>query len=103
MVELGVLTFFAVVIGGFLWARRWLQRRQPQVLCDACGTVGWPKSKTPGSFAIEIVLWFCFIIPGVIYSLWRMTSRKQVCSACGSPNTIPASSPKAQRILAQQR
>jgi hypothetical protein len=47
--------------------------------CPNCGTIGKPKKKTKGSFAIEVLLWLCFLIPGLIYSLWRMTSKVPVC------------------------
>ena len=70
--------------------------------CSNCGTVGTPKARTKGSFIIEVFLWLCFILPGVIYSLWRLTSREKVCPACGSPNMIPLDSPKARAALGTQ-
>lgn len=69
--------------------------------CPQCGAVGTPKTQTKGSILIEIILWLCFIVPGVIYSLWRMTSgRTQVCRTCGAPNLLPLDSPKARAALA---
>ena len=64
-------------------------------LCTHCLSEGNPKSHTKGSFLIELALWIMFIIPGVIYSLWRLTTRKQVCPVCLSPAMIPASSTRA--------
>ena len=40
--------------------------------CTACGTVGHPRVRNRGSSAIEIILWLCFILPGLCYTLWRM-------------------------------
>ncbi|HEV2348917.1 MAG TPA: hypothetical protein VG028_03620 [Terriglobia bacterium] len=44
---------------------------------------------TPGSFAIEIVLWLCFLFPGLIYSIWRLTARHETCPKCGEKSLIP--------------
>jgi|SRR5690554_3070057 len=66
-------------------------------ICTNCGYEGKAKFKTKGSFLIEIVLWLFFIIPGLIYSLWRMSASKMmVCPECDNINTmIPADSPRA--------
>lgn len=63
--------------------------------CKACGHSGATSAKTPGSLWIEIVLWLCFIVPGLIYSLWRISARKQVCASCGSSELVPPGSPVA--------
>lgn len=63
--------------------------------CLTCGTEGVPKDETPGSLTIELILWLCFVIPGLIYSIWRMTTRHAVCSACSSRNIIPTDTPAA--------
>lgn len=70
-------------------------------VCGACGTVGLEKKHTPGSLGIEILLWCCFFVPGIIYSLWRLMGRKVVCEACGSPNLIPVESPIGRKLLAE--
>lgn len=70
-----------------------------QMLCPNCGTQGWPKRKTQGSFLVELLLWLFFIIPGLIYSIWRLTTRSKVCPQCGAPNMIPLNSPAALQIL----
>lgn len=64
--------------------------------CMTCGGEGQPRSAVKGSILIEIVLWLCFIVPGLIYSLWRMNSRAGVCAACGSTTLVPVDSPSAQ-------
>lgn len=59
-----------------------------QVYCHQCGGQGRPALYTPDSILIEIVLWLCFIIPGLLYSLWRHAARKKVCSYCGNPYVV---------------
>jgi hypothetical protein len=71
------------------------------LICSACGTTGKPKSETPGSILIEIILWLCFIVPGLIYSIWRHTKRHDVCRSCGAAQLLPVDSP-AGRSLAEK-
>jgi hypothetical protein len=63
--------------------------------CMTCGSDAPSVVRTKGSIAIEIVLWLCFIIPGVIYSIWRMTTRASVCGVCGAENVVPMNTPAA--------
>jgi len=68
--------------------------------CLQCG--GTPdrlKTRTRGSFRMEVFLWFILIIPGLIYSMWRLTSKAKVCPVCSSESVIPASSPIAVEAL----
>ena len=62
---------------------------ESQYICTNCGYEGEPVSYTPGSFLIELALWICFIVPGLIYSIWRISARKKVCPECKSPHMIP--------------
>jgi hypothetical protein len=68
----------------------------PQRHCMTCGTDAPAETKTRGSIWIEIILWLMFIVPGLIYSIWRLTTRRQVCSACGAENIVPLDAPAAQ-------
>lgn len=70
-----------------------------EFLCVNCGYKGKPKTKTKGSMVIEIILWICLIVPGVIYSVWRLASRYSACPSCGALNMIPADSPRGIEIL----
>lgn len=70
-----------------------------QMYCSNCGTVDTPRTRVKGSFFIEVILWLCFLVPGIIYSIWRLTSKEQVCPSCGAPNMIPSDSPKARGVL----
>lgn len=68
-------------------------------ICPQCGTLGDTKTHTPGSILIELVLWICLIIPGLVYSIWRHSARKQVCRACGNAQLVPVGTPTGQRLL----
>lgn len=70
--------------------------------CTHCGFVGFPTTFTKGSFVIEIALYFVMILPGILYTLWRLTSRYSGCAKCLTPNMIPATSPVAKAALAQR-
>jgi hypothetical protein len=51
---------------------------------------------------MEVVLWLLLIVPGLMYSLWRLTTRAKVCPKCGAPYMIPTNSPKAIKTLARR-
>lgn len=68
--------------------------------CKQCGTVAESKTETPGSILIELILWLCFLIPGLIYSLWRHSRRHEVCRACGSADIVPIDSPIGKQLTA---
>ena len=72
-------------------------------LCTTCGYVGNTKRVTKGSFLIELILWIAFIVPGLIYSVWRLTSRYDACPKCGAANMIPLNSPIAKRMMQEQQ
>lgn len=67
--------------------------------CTTCGTVAKPKSVTRGSVWLELVLWLMFIIPGLLYSIWRLTTRHHACRACGAQTLVPVDSPVAKARL----
>lgn len=68
-------------------------------VCSNCGFQGRPKTFTKGNILMELVLWLCFIIPGLIYSLWRLTSRFKACPQCQTPNMIPMDTPRGQKLV----
>jgi hypothetical protein len=73
-----------------------------QKLCLQCGSVGATKRFMKGSIVTELFLWLFFLLPGLIYSIWRHASVAQVCTKCGSSNVIPLDSPIAKNLLATQ-
>jgi hypothetical protein len=72
-------------------------------VCTNCGFIGQPKKFTKGSLLWEVILWILFIVPGIFYSIWRLSSRYEGCPKCQSPNMIPEDTPKAQEIIRNQK
>jgi len=95
MESLGIALMWAggfVLVGVFIWKHRGSREK---LYCIQCGVVDFPRQRMRGSFGIELILWVCLVLPGVIYSLWRWGSVHPVCVACGSPGLIPVNSPRA--------
>lgn len=65
----------------------------PTHLCTRCGTECRPEKITKGSFIIEIGLWLFFILPGLVYSIWRLATRYHGCPSCKSRDIIDRDSP----------
>jgi hypothetical protein len=72
-----------------------------KLICADCGHVGTPKSVTKGNIGIEIVLWLCFLLPGLIYSIWRLSSKHKACRACGQQTLLPLDSPRGKKLQAE--
>jgi hypothetical protein len=53
-----------------------------------------------GSIGTEVILWCFFLLPGLLYSLWRLGSSSNGCTKCGSNQLIPLDSPRAAVLLA---
>ncbi len=79
-----------------------LRRSEESLICTTCGAqTDMPQSKTRGSFIIEIILWLAFVIPGLLYSLWRQSTRQKVCPACGNATLILANTPDGRKRTEQ--
>ena len=76
--------------------------RQPTHLCTACLSEVRPKTFTPGNFGLELLLWLLMILPGLIYSISRLSRRFKGCPVCEALNPIPLNSPKASILLAER-
>ena len=87
--------FYKVIFGGI-----GKQTASGKMVCTRCGTRCEPGTKTKGSMLVEIILWLCFIIPGLIYSLWRLSSKHAACPACGSDQLVPIDSPNGRKLIA---
>lgn len=93
-----ILIIFAALVAYFMMVRPFMRGMRGQdYVCIRCHTIGEPKLQTKGSFLIEVILWLLFIIPGLIYSIWRHTSRERVCRSCHGP-VIDTTSPEGQRL-----
>ena len=69
-----------------------------KVICTVCGAAENPKEYSKGSFLVEVVLWLCFIVPGLIYTIWRHASKYDGCRSCKSKAIVPLSSPMGKRL-----
>jgi hypothetical protein len=43
------------------------------------------------------MLWFCLLVPGIAYSLWRWMNKYKTCSACGSTKVTDFEASRASR------
>ncbi|RKG32982.1 Pmp3 family protein [Acinetobacter tianfuensis] len=59
------------------------------VSCNNCGHTGWSENR--GNFLITIVLAIFFVVPAIIYEIWRRTGLG-VCESCGSDLVVPSNS-----------
>ena len=73
-----------------------------EIICSNCGYIGKPKRIAKGSTGVEIILWLCFLIPGLIYSFWRLSSYHAACPTCGSENLVPLDSPNGKKLVESQ-
>lgn len=70
-------------------------------ICKQCGTLNNNGDALPGSGWIELVLWLCYIVPGVIYSIWRRTKRNAACVACSSRELVQVGTPVGAELAKQ--
>lgn len=70
------------------------------MICRHCGTAQRGQSALPGSGWIELVLWLCWVVPGLIYSIWRRGG-KPACTSCGSRDLVDESTPVGKQLLQQ--
>jgi hypothetical protein len=69
------------------------------IACTICKTISAePERIVPGSAATEVLLWVIFLLPGVVYSIWRSNAAKNVCPSCHSTAIVPIESPMGQEI-----
>lgn len=67
-------------------------------ICPNCGYVGHAKRITKGSTLMELFLWLCFLLPGLIYSIWRLSSKHDACPKCGAQHMVPLDSPRGKKL-----
>lgn len=72
-----------------------------KMICTVCGTAAEPKRITKGSTLIELILWLCLLVPGLIYSIWRLSTRYDACSKCASSQLVPVDSPVGKRLAGE--
>ena len=65
--------------------------------CTSCDNFT-PTAQRKGNSWIELALYLCYIIPGVIYSIWRRTGSPNICPLCKSGALVPAAMAKPRNI-----
>lgn len=58
------------------------------IRCPNCKFEGPVERRIKGNIIIEIALWLLLLVPGIIYTLWRSTSRYDACPACGWAHVV---------------
>ena len=93
--------FSLVALVGIAWVVIRLLRpaKGKPMVCVTCGHYGPSVQITKGSLGLEIFLWLLFLFPGLIYSIWRLASRKHGCASCGETRLVPPNSPVGRRLL----
>jgi uncharacterized membrane protein YqaE (UPF0057 family) len=91
--------------GGLFWALWSILRpkKGKAMVCATCGHHGPTVPHTRGSIWIELVLWLCLLVPGLVYSIWRLSTRAPACASCGARQLVPADSPVGRRLTARDR
>jgi hypothetical protein len=59
--------------------------------CAHCKSYS-PYARNKGSGWIEMILYLFYIIPGVIYSIWRRSGNAKVCPVCKQASLISSDS-----------
>ena len=73
------------------------------MLCTRCLEKVIPKLEAKGSTGVEIVLWLFFLVPGLIYSIWRRAEELRICPSCGSQDLVPFQSERAKSVLGDSK
>lgn len=73
------------------------QTGKPKYYCNACHNFT-PNALKKGNGWIELVLYLFYIVPGVIYSIWRRSGEPNVCPVCRADALVPASAAKPASI-----
>ncbi len=68
-------------------------------VCMECGCQREPIMAKRGMLIIELLMWLLYILPGVIYSIWRGVRKHEVCPNCGEPSVVLTSSSRAMKMM----
>jgi hypothetical protein len=81
-----------------LQAAEWAKRR----ICQECGDIGIPEKHMPGSLLLQIVLFLFWLLPGIIYTIYRIAATKTICPSCKTTEPmLPLNSPRGKKLFAE--
>ena len=72
----------------------------PKYYCNSCGNHS-PTALMKGSGWIELVLYLFYIVPGIIYSVWRRSAQPNVCPICKKAGLVPAAVAKPSAHMSE--
>jgi flagellar basal body-associated protein FliL len=72
-------------------------------ICGTCGAKITPAKEGKGNVLILILLLFLGVIPGLIYLVWMLSGRKDICPKCKSYEVISIKSPRGKQLLQQYK
>jgi hypothetical protein len=99
-----IAVFWIVVLAALLWFAKQVRdgytgkSSTPTHVCGNCRSVIRPEQKKPGTGGVELLLWLFFIIPGLIYSVWRSGAAYDICPVCQARNPVPLDTPAGKRL-----
>lgn len=91
------VVFLLLIVVGVRREREKARKGEGTAPLFTCESEVTPNRKMRGTGWVEFFLWFCAVLPGLIYHLWRASDRAPKCSACGAKNLVPTNSPAAKR------
>lgn len=65
--------------------------------CPTCSSINRPF--VGGSIWITIIGLFLYVLPGILYEVWRNSPAQLRCGFCHAKGVIPVSSPRAMNDL----
>ncbi len=71
----------------------------PKLICSYCGYKDKHEKYKRGSTKVEIILWLCLILPGLVYSIWRLVTKINVCPNCRTATMISTKTPHGQSLM----
>lgn len=71
-------------------------------ICTTCGNEGKRRTIYKGSGGLEFLLLIIVFPVGVIYLIWRLTTKHYGCPNCGSELMVPVDSPVGKKLVAEQ-
>lgn len=66
--------------------------------CKNCNLTVYPIPKRRGNTLLQVILFLFFIIPGIIYTIWRLGGYKIVCPRCKKSNLVEMATKEKPKV-----